>query len=75
VIKKLTKSGDSLVLVIDQPLLDALGVDADTPLEVSTDGDVLVVTPQRDRKRAAKLRAVVSEARERYGGVFRRFAD
>ena len=35
-VKKLTKSGDSLVLVIDDALLDALGVDADTPLEVST---------------------------------------
>lgn len=75
VIKKLTKSGNSLALVIDKPLLDALGIDADTPLEISTDGDVLVVTPQRERKRTAKLRAVVSEAHERYGGVFRRLAD
>ncbi len=71
-LKKLTKS--SLALVIDKPLLDTLGVDADTPLEISTDGDVLVVTPRRGRKRTAKLRTVVSEARERYGGVFRRLA-
>jgi len=74
-LKKLTKSGNSLALVIDKPLLDALGLDADTPLELSTDGDVLVVTPQRERKRTAKLRAVVSDAHERFGGVFRRLAD
>lgn len=74
-VKKLTKSGNSLALLIDKPLLDALGLDADTPLELSTDGDVLVVTPQRERKRTAKLRAVVREAHERFGGVFRRLAD
>ena len=74
-LKKLTKSGNSLALVIDKPLLDALGLNADTPLELSTDGDVLVVTPQRERKRTAKLRAVVSDAHERFGGVFRRLAD
>ncbi len=74
-IKNLTKSGNSLALVIDKALLDALGVDADTPLELSTDGDVLVVTPQRGRRRTAKLRAIVSDAHERFGGVFRRLAD
>jgi antitoxin MazE len=74
-VKKLTKSGNSLALVIDKPLLDALGLDADTPLELSTDGDVLVVTPQRGPKRTAKLRAIVSEAHERFGGVFRLLAD
>jgi antitoxin component of MazEF toxin-antitoxin module len=74
-VKKLTKSGNSLALVIDRPLLDALGLDADTPLEVSTDGDVLVVSPVRDRRRTAKLRAAVRDAHERYGGVFRRLAE
>ncbi len=74
-IKKLTKSGNSLALVIDRPLLEALGLDADTPLELSTDGDVLVVTPVRERKRSARLRAAVRAAHERYGGVFRRLAE
>jgi antitoxin component of MazEF toxin-antitoxin module len=73
--KKLTRSGNSLALVIDKPLLEALGIDADTELEVSTDGDVLVITPRRDRKRSAKLKAAVAEAHERYGGVFTRLAE
>ena len=74
-IKKLTKSGNSLALVIDKPLLEALELDADTPLEVSTDGEVIVVTPVRDRKRTSRLKEVVAEAHERYGGVFRRLAE
>jgi antitoxin component of MazEF toxin-antitoxin module len=74
-VKKLTKSGNSLALVIDKPMLDALDLDADTPLEVSTDGEVIVIAPLRDRERNEKLKAVVREAHERYGGVFKRLAE
>ena len=49
--KRLTRSGNSLALVIDRPLLEALDIDAETELELSTDGDVLVVTPIREGKR------------------------
>jgi antitoxin component of MazEF toxin-antitoxin module len=74
-VKKLTKSGNSLALVIDKPILDALNLDAETPLEVSTDGEVIVIAPVRDRKRNEKLKDVVREAHERYGGVFKRLAE
>lgn len=73
--KKLTKTGNSLALVLDKPLLDQLGIDADTTLEVSTDGDVLVVSPVRDKRRRTKLKAIVAETHAKYGGVFRRLAE
>jgi len=73
--KRLSRSGNSLALVIDRPLLEALEIDADTELELSTDGDVLVVTPVRDRKRSKRVDELVSEAHEQYGGVFRRLAE
>jgi len=41
----ITRSGNSFALVIDRPLREALAIDADTELEPSTDGDVLVVHP------------------------------
>jgi antitoxin component of MazEF toxin-antitoxin module len=75
VIKRLTRSGNSLALVIDRRLLHELEIDADTDLELSTDGDVLVVTPRRDRKRRRRVADLVSEAHEHYGGVFRRLAE
>lgn len=74
-IKKLTRSGNSLALVIDKPLLEALEIDADTELEVSTDGEVLVIVPVRDRRRTKKLAEIVAEAHEHYGGVFKRLAE
>jgi antitoxin MazE len=72
--KKLTKTGNSLALVLDRELLEKTGISADTVLDVSTDGDVIVVSPRRAKGRADKLRKVMARADERYGGVFRRLA-
>ena len=74
-LKKLTKTGNSLALVLDKPLLDRAQIGADTPLEVSTDGDVIVITPVRDRRGTARLKRIVAEAHRQYGGVFTRLAD
>jgi antitoxin component of MazEF toxin-antitoxin module len=72
--KKLTKTGNSLALVLDRELLERTGISADTVLEVSTDGDVIVVSPQRSKSRADKLRKAMAKADDRYAGVFRRLA-
>ena len=73
--KRLTRSGNSLSLVIDRPLLEALDIDAETELELSTDGDVLVVTPIREGKRKRAVPELAAEGHEQYGGVFRRLAE
>jgi len=74
-VKKLTKHGNSLALVIDRPILDLLKIDPDTPLEVSTDGKRLIVapaTPSTRRKRFDRAQAV---AHERYGRAFQKLAE
>jgi antitoxin MazE len=73
--KKLTRTGNSLALVLDKPLLDRMGIDADTPLEVSTDGRIIVISRTCDRRRTAKLKAITREAHAKYEGVFRRLAE
>ncbi|HVV49207.1 MAG TPA: AbrB/MazE/SpoVT family DNA-binding domain-containing protein [Polyangia bacterium] len=72
--KRLTKTGNSLALVLDRELLDRTGISAGTVLDVSTDGDVIVVTPKRGKGRTEKLRQAMARADERYAGVFRRLA-
>ncbi len=74
-VKRLTKTGNSLALVLDKPLLEQLGIDEDTPLELSTNGDVLVVTPVRDRARQRKLKKALEEMDRQYAGVFKRLAE
>ena len=44
-VKKLTKHGNSLALIIDRPILDILKIDDETPLEITTDGKRLVIAP------------------------------
>jgi antitoxin MazE len=72
--KKLTRTGNSLALVLDRELLDATGIRATTVLEVSTDGEVIVISPVRSAKRTERLRRVMDRAHARYAGTFKRLA-
>lgn len=72
---RLTPTGERLAVVLDQRLLDQLDIDAETELEVSTDGHRIVITPIHVQGRARKLEQVVQAAHEQYAGVFRRLAE
>ena len=74
-IKTLSKHGNSLALVIDRGVLDLLKIDEDTPLDISTDGQVLVVSPVRDAKHQEKFQAALKAANRRYGRALKRLAD
>ncbi len=60
-VKRLTAIGNSLGLVIDKPILELLKLHKDTPLELSTDGQALIVRPaarghkRRVRNAAARM--------------------
>jgi len=73
--KKLTRTGNSLALVLDRPLLEAAGLEAGMTVDVSTNGDVIVVTPVRTKKRAQMLDDALEEINARYAGVFKRLAE
>ena len=55
--------------------MEATGIDANTPLEISTDGDVIVISPVRSKKRTAKLEEILAKLDREYAGVFRRLAE
>ncbi|TKB69186.1 MAG: AbrB/MazE/SpoVT family DNA-binding domain-containing protein [Nitrospira sp.] len=74
-IKKLTKHGNSLALVIDRGVLDLLEIDAETPLNIKTDGKCLIVTPVQDATRQKRFRTVLSETNRRYGKALKKLAE
>ena len=74
-IKKLSKHGNSLALVIDRSILELLGIDEKTSLELSTDGESLVVAPVRDKKRRQKFQQALTASNERYGKALKRLAE
>ena len=73
--KKLTRHGNSLALVIDRPVLDLLNIDAETPLEITTDGQVLIVSPVHDAKRRRQFKAALAKANRKYGRMLKRLSD
>lgn len=74
-IKKLTKHGNSLALVLDRSVLDLLKIDADTPLEISTDGQVLIISPKRDEAHHKKFEDSLKKTNRNYGRMLKRLAD
>lgn len=74
-VKKLTKHGNSLALVIDRPILDLLKIDPETPLDVSTDGKQLIIAPSKPSTRRKKFDAAQEWAHARYGKAFRKLAE
>jgi len=74
VIKRLTKHGNSLALVIDKGVLDLLKIDDETPLEISTDGTLLVISPIRDEERKLRFNEALEKVNARYGRMLKRLA-
>jgi antitoxin component of MazEF toxin-antitoxin module len=73
--KKLIKHGNSLALVIDKPILDLLQIDADTTLEVVTDGRGLVISPVRSQEKQRKFDEAVEMVHERFGRAMKKLAE
>jgi antitoxin MazE len=75
VVKKLTKHGNSLALVIDRPILDLLKIDPETPLDISTDGKQLIIAPAKPSARPKKFDAAQDWAHKRYAKAFQKLAE
>ena len=50
-VKTLTSIGNSLGLIIERPILELLKIDRETKLEISTDGEALIIRPLHEQHR------------------------
>ena len=72
-IKKLTAVGNSYGLIIERPILELLDIDKETPLEVRTDGEALIIRPQRN-KRSARVKASAKRMMDSHDETLRKLA-
>ncbi len=72
--KNLTKHGNSLALVIEKPILELLGADADTPFEIATDGQKLVLSPVLSENRREAFLEALESTNRRYAGTLKNLA-
>jgi antitoxin component of MazEF toxin-antitoxin module len=80
-IKKLSKHGNSLVILIDKPILELLNLNEDTPLRISTDGNNIIIQPIRDAAEKpgsissdTKIQAAYEKLAEKYAIALKELA-
>jgi antitoxin MazE len=73
--KKPIVAGNSLAVVLDKAVLEATGITRETLLEVSTDGDVIVLSPVRDKERSVRMGAIADGVFTRHAAAFRKLAE
>ena len=74
-VKTLTRHGNSYALVIDKAILDLLKITPESPLEVSTDGQVLVVAPLADAGRKRQFQSALKKTNRRYSRALKKLAE
>ena len=73
-IKNLTRTGNSVALVLDKQLLEAAHLDPADQVEVSTNGQVIVIAPVRRKAETDKWKRGQALMHAKYAGAFRRLA-
>ena len=74
-IKTQRKHGNSLALVIEKPVLELLGADAETPFDITTDGQVLILSPIKDKGQSEAFSAALDKVNARYPKALKRLAE
>jgi antitoxin MazE len=74
-IKKLVKHGNSWALIIDRPILELLNIDPEAPLEVSTDGQKLVIFPSKESEKKKRIDKAFARMINDYGETFKKLAE
>ena len=73
-VKTLTKHGNSYALVIDKPILELLKITPETQLEITTDGQTLILSPVRNARRKAKFNKALKDANRKFGRALKNLA-
>lgn len=71
---KLTAVGNSLGLIIERPILELLDITEDTPLEVTTDGESLMIRPVRKATLMDRALAAADRLMDAHEETYRKLA-
>jgi len=74
-VKKLIQHGNSAALILDKPILDLLNLKVDTPLEITTDGKNLIISPQSDVDKEGDILASLEKINKKYGRTLQKLGE
>jgi antitoxin component of MazEF toxin-antitoxin module len=74
-IKKLIQHGNSAALILDKPILDLLNMSLDTPVEITTDGKNLILSPQKDASREKDILDSLKKINQKYQHTLKKLGE
>lgn len=74
-LKKLVPHGNSAALIIDKPIMELLRIDMETPLDISTDGQSLRITPVRSTANDEEVRRALKHVMKKHRKTLKRLAE
>ena len=74
-IKRLTNHGNSSALILEKAILDLLNIKPETPLEISTDGKNIIISPVRSASRAKAFHSALAKVNQRHGKTLKKLAE
>ena len=73
-VKHLVSHGNSSALIIEKPILELLKISPKTPLQITTDGKNLIVSPAHGGDREKKIKAALAKINKRHGQTLKKLA-
>jgi antitoxin MazE len=73
-VKRLHAIGNSFGIIIDRVLLDAVGIERDTLLDISTDGKVLTIRPLDETSHKARVKRAATRVSQIHRDTFQKLA-
>ncbi len=73
-VKTLTKHGNSQALVIDKALIEEMGIDESTPLQITVQGGRMIICPVQSSAQEPDYVASVEKVMRERDGLLKRLA-
>ncbi|PKL14972.1 MAG: AbrB family transcriptional regulator [Spirochaetae bacterium HGW-Spirochaetae-5] len=74
-IKKMIRHGNSSALIIDKPIIELLNINNETLLEISTDGNNIIISPVHDIESINKLSKALEKINKKHQTTLRKLAE
>ena len=74
-VKKLVQHGNSAALIMDKSILDLLNIKFDTPLEITTDGKNLIISPQSSNTEEFDVLLALEKVNHKFGRTLKRLGE
>jgi len=74
-VKRLIQHGNSVALVIDEPIMEILNITNETMFELSTDGRNLILSPQVEHTQEKDILNSLEKINKKYETVLKRLGE